>query len=272
MATITQTGPIAITTATLNLSVLSPLPLTGHFTDSLVWNNGAGTSALIMGSGIVSTVSGTTLTDVTAGTFSTVEVFSGGQIFDISGFSAAAPQFFDLMVAQKWGQLAALVFAGDDNLTGTSLNDTLNGWGGNDFLQGGQGDDHLSGGAGNDSLLMNSGHDTLLGGAGADTFIFENVNPLSSSGIGYMPDFTLGVDKIELILGVFSDVGTAKGPLAAAHFHIGPAATTADQGIIYTKASGAIWADPDGTGPVAAFVFAHVPAGTALTYHDFFLG
>ena len=167
--------------------------------------------------------------------------------------------------------MAALVFAGDDTLTGTDLNDTLSGHAGNDFLQGWQGNDHLFGGAGNGSLLMNSGNDTLKGGAGADTFIFENVDPFSSS-TGFMPDFAQGVVHIDLIVAVFSNVGTAKGPLAAAHFHVGPAGTTAEQGIIYTKATGAIWADPDGTGPDAAFVFAHVPAGTVLTVSDFFPG
>ena len=273
MAVVTQSGPIAInTTSLVNLGIYTSLPLIGHDFSGVVWSDHLGKSVGLLGTGVVPVVAGNNLLDITAGTFQQVSTSAAGQGFSITGFDVSAVVFFNLLALHHWVALAQLVFGADDQLTGTGLDDHLAGYDGNDFLRGGQGNDHLYGGAGNDSLLMEGGHDTLLGGAGADTFMFENIDPLSSSGIGFMPDFTHGVDHIDLIVAVFSNIGTTKGALAPVHFHIGPAATTADQGIIYTKATGAIWADPDGTGPDAAFIFAHVPANTVLTVSDFFLG
>ena len=269
MATVTQTGPVAINTSVLNLSVLSGLPLTAHDPRDLVWNGSGSPAVGLFGTGIASVFNGVKLTDVTAGTFNRVDVFSGGQTLEITHFRASAVQFFDLMAAHKWGALAGLVFAGNDRIVGTGLNDTLSGHGGRDTLIGGSGDDHLNGGDGNDFLVMDSGRDTMTGGPGADTFDFGAFD--TGAGIGLMPDFTPGLDRIDLTLAAFANVGTVQGPLAAAHFHIGAAAMTAQQGIIYTMSSGNLWADPDGNGPMAAVQFAHVPAGTALTLADFFV-
>jgi Ca2+-binding RTX toxin-like protein len=56
--------------------------------------------------------------------------------------------------------------AGDNVLTGGTLNDVLSGMAGNDTLVGGDGDDVLDGGAGDDTVLGQSGNDFLVGGTG----------------------------------------------------------------------------------------------------------
>lgn len=269
MATISQTGPIAIDTSVLDLSVLSTLPLIGSFSTGLAWNNNAGTSAELSGSGIVSVVSGTVLTDVTAGTFSQVAVFSGGQIFSIDNMDVSASKFFNLMSTSNWTGLAKLAFSGDDTISGTNLNDKLFGWGGNDFLTGGLGNDHLSGGKGNDTLIGIGSNDTLTGGAGADTFIFEN--DTATLGANKITDFTHGKDHMDLLSGIYSNIGSP-GLLDPLHFHLGTAAVTAAQGVIYDQTTGNLWIDADGNGPTAAILIAHLTPGTVVDVHDFIVG
>ncbi|MGI4778986.1 MAG: calcium-binding protein [Janthinobacterium lividum] len=54
-------------------------------------------------------------------------------------------------------------FAGNDTITGSSLDD---------FLYGGEGDDTVNGGAGADFLVGGAGNDVLNGGTGTDTYSF----------------------------------------------------------------------------------------------------
>ena len=63
----------------------------------------------------------------------------------------------------------------------------------------------------------------------------------------------------------------APGTLAADAFHIGAAATTAAQHIIYNSANGWISYDADGVGGAAQTHFATVSAGLAMTNADFFV-
>ena len=64
--------------------------------------------------------------------------------------------------------------AGNDWITGSSLDDMILGLAGNDRLYGEDGDDTLDGGIGNDYLLGGRGADTLIGGAGIDTASYAN--------------------------------------------------------------------------------------------------
>ena len=55
----------------------------------------------------------------------------------------------------------------------------------------------------------------------------------------------------------------------ASHFHVGRAAVTADQGIVYHRAKGLLYYDADGSGNQADKVlFAKLDPGTALTFED----
>jgi glycerophosphoryl diester phosphodiesterase len=71
-------------------------------------------------------------------------------------------------------------------------NDVINGQGGNDILWGLGGNDTLRGGAGNDTLIGGAGINYLTGNAGSDTFV------LSTKGLNYVTDFTIGQDFIGL--------------------------------------------------------------------------
>jgi Ca2+-binding RTX toxin-like protein len=64
--------------------------------------------------------------------------------------------------------------AGNDTLTGSSLDDELHGFAGNDTLKGGGADDVLTGGSGMDTLDGGAGADLLFGGVGNDTYFVDN--------------------------------------------------------------------------------------------------
>ena len=272
MATISETTGAPVDNLSVDLSVDLALPLIGHFSTDVSWSNGlSGTSNLgliINGGGIVSVVAGSVLTDVTAGTFTSVEFFIHGQVLDYGGFNVSAVKFFDLMSVGNWTGLAKLVFSGNDSLDGTALNDTIAGYGGNDWLNGGLGNDVLKGGTGNDTLLGVVGVDTMVGGAGADAFLFEN--PDAGGGYSKIMDFAHGTDHLELVSAVFSNVG-GPGALDPSHFHLGTAATSSTQGVIYDQATGRLWVDSDGNGPAAQVLIAHLIAGTVVTASDFLL-
>jgi Ca2+-binding RTX toxin-like protein len=125
----------------------------------------------------------------------------------------------------------------------------------------------IDGGAGADTLAGGLGDDTLTGGAGADSFYFDTA--LSDTGnTDTILDYTVGEDSIVLSRNVFSTIDAA-GSLSASAFYIGTAAQTADHRIIYDDQSGDVFFDADGTGSVAAILFANVAANTALTNMDF---
>ena len=146
--------------------------------------------------------------------------------------------------------------SGNDDVTGTAGNDTLIGDAGKDTLQGGGGNDKLDGGV---------GHDKLIGGAGADSFVFDTKPPSNSR--DNITDFTHGTDHIDLAHAIFAGIGSS-GTLSAADFALG-AATTASQHILYDASTGNLSYDKDGSGGLAAVVFAHVTAGLTVTASDF---
>ncbi len=153
-----------------------------------------------------------------------------------------------------------LAFAGGsgaDTVTGGALRDELLGNGGADRLFGGRGVDLLDGGA---------GRDRLTGGAGADDFQFTTA--LGAGNVDRITDFNRAAgDMISLSADIFTAV-PSDGVTAAA-FHIGSVATTADQRILYDKASGKLYYDSDGTGADAAVLFAVLDVGTSLRASDF---
>jgi Ca2+-binding RTX toxin-like protein len=67
---------------------------------------------------------------------------------------------------------------GNDNLTGSDLDNVLWGGGGNDDIFGGDGNDQLVGDLGNDTLTGGRGGDSYWGGGGDDNFIFKPSNGL----------------------------------------------------------------------------------------------
>lgn len=153
---------------------------------------------------------------------------------------------------------------GNDILYGNAGNDRIEGGSGNDKLYGGSGADRLSGGTGNDLINGGTGADTLTGGSGYDTFVFDT-SP--TSGIDTITDFNPAYDTIRLHSSVFTGLPTGK--LASSAFQVGTAANDASDRIIYNKATGAVFFDPDGSGAAAAQQFAQLTPGTAVTNADF---
>ncbi|MFC5772266.1 CAP domain-containing protein [Thauera sinica] len=151
-----------------------------------------------------------------------------------------------------------------NTLKGTADADVILGLGGADKLYGNAGNDTLDGGAGNDTLWGGAGSDVLTGGAGADIFVFDAI---FAGAVDRITDFSPIDDTIRLENAIFTGLRT--GRLDAAAFHIGTQAHDATDRVIYDKASGALYFDPDGTGPQAAQQFAQLTGGLSLTNADF---
>ena len=117
-------------------------------------------------------------------------------------------------------------FAGNDTISGRGGNDTIDGMTGHDTLRGDAGSDIVKGGTGNDSLNGGLGNDRLTGGAGNDNFVFNTAIPVRSpntANVDRIADFNVGNDTIQLDNAIFK--GLAGGPLKAAAFKLGSAAT-----------------------------------------------
>lgn len=115
------------------------------------------------------------------------------------------------------------------------------------------------------------GSDVLTGGDGIDQFRFTTA--LDGSGnVDTITDFTPGTDRIALARGIFTTLGGGVGGIAAGAFVTGSggvAAGDANDRILYDRASGELYYDPDGTGAVAQTLFARVTIDTVLTSTDF---
>jgi serralysin len=152
---------------------------------------------------------------------------------------------------------------GDDFLYGEYGNNTLLGGNGNDRIFGGWNDDRLLGGAGKDVLVGRTGNDTLTGGEGRDVLTtgegYDNVvfNALGATNLDLVTDFNPYADRISLTDEVFRRVGH-RGHLNSDAFVIGSRAQDAQDRIIYNKASGYLFYDPDGTGHEHQIAFAKV--------------
>lgn len=128
----------------------------------------------------------------------------------------------------------------------------------------------LRGNAGANILDGGLGADILSGGAGADQFRFTT----ALDGIGNVDDildFLPGTDRIALSRAIFNPLGGGSGGVAAAAFVTGTIAADANDRIIYDRATGSLFFDPDGTGVATQTLFARVDAGTVLASTDFLL-
>ena len=112
------------------------------------------------------------------------------------------------------------------------------------------------------------GNDTLTGGLGDDTFVFDTALNKNSN-VDTITDFTTSDDTIDLSHSIFTALAT--GALSASAFHVGTAATTTSQHIIYDSGTGNLSYDSDGSGSHAQILFAHLAAGLALTEGNFFV-
>ncbi|ACL61599.1 hemolysin-type calcium-binding protein [Methylobacterium nodulans] len=159
---------------------------------------------------------------------------------------------------------SATTTAGADTVTTTDK--ILTGTKGNDVLTGGAGNDQISGLGGNDALYGGAGNDVLTGGAGFDTFVFDSASVLIG-GVDRITDFNAKQDIIDLGT---QFAGIPQGSLTNDYFHVGTAAETLNQHIVYNQGTGAMYYDPDGSGPQAQLEFAQLAAGTPLSASNLF--
>jgi hypothetical protein len=138
---------------------------------------------------------------------------------------------------------------GDNLLQGLAGEDNIKGNDGDDTLDGGEGDDALNGGDDDDLLIGGLGADVLTGGAGADAFRLD----VFQSGVkDSIKGFVHGSDRIEIDSSAFSAFASDPlGLLDPSAFHLGLAAQTASQHLIYNAAKGALYYDVDGAGGMA---------------------
>lgn len=119
------------------------------------------------------------------GTIEGIFSVSAGQITAAAqGLSVDAAALRDAIEAGDADALNALVWGGDDEITGSNSDDTLRGFGGRDVLRGGSGHDTLLGDAGHDVLRGGSGDDNLFGGVGNDLLIGGTGSDLMVGGAG----------------------------------------------------------------------------------------
>jgi Ca2+-binding RTX toxin-like protein len=119
-----------------------------------------------------------------------------------------------------------------------------------------------------------AGNDTLTGGLGKDAFLFTT--KLSKTGnVDQILDFKVVDDSIWLENGIFKALdrnGSLSHPakLKADAFYVGNHAHDTSDRIIYSKTTGALYYDPDGTGHSSQIKFAQLATGLKMTASDFF--
>jgi Ca2+-binding RTX toxin-like protein len=130
---------------------------------------------------------------------------------------------------------------------------------GNEFAQ------TIAGNAGSNIISGGLGNDTLMGFGGNDFFLFEQAP--GPGNVDQIADFTVGQDHILLIQAAFTSL--AAGTLSGSNFMVrGTALQDANDFIIYDQSAGALFYDPDGSGPGAATPFANVTPNLTLHASD----
>lgn len=147
-------------------------------------------------------------------------------------------------------------------------NDTFLGGKVSEVVYGGDGNDRLLGGAGNDKLAGGAGRNTLVGGSGKDAFTFT-VMPTAAD-LDIIKDFSSTDDTFRIQQSVFTTIGP-RGKLGADAFRLGASAADAEDRVIYHKATGSLYFDPDGTGPEAQVRIAALTNKAALVLSDFLI-
>ncbi|WP_230534532.1 calcium-binding protein [Microvirga roseola] len=131
----------------------------------------------------------------------------------------------------------------------------------------------LSGNSGNNRLSGELGRDVLTGGSGKDTFVIKT--KITRSNVDKITDFRSSDDAIWLDNNIFTKLGSSslsKPKMFNADMFV--AATKAkdrEDRIIYNKAKGVLYYDPDGTASSSQVKIATISNKTKLSYHDFYI-
>ncbi|WP_170985327.1 FG-GAP-like repeat-containing protein [Roseomonas sp. AR75] len=150
---------------------------------------------------------------------------------------------------------------GDLTATGNALANVITGNGGSNLLRGLGEADRLSGGQGNDTIEGGVGADTLTGGGGFDRYLWLVPN----EGGDTLTDFRPGDDLLTFASATFG--GLPVGALDAARFASNAPSAAIGQ-FVYTKATGVLMWDADGTGGGAAITIATLSNKPTLAATD----
>jgi len=161
-----------------------------------------------------------------------------------------------------------------DTVIGTQRKDTLKGQPGSDVIKGLGGDDMLIGDAGNDTLYGGAGKDILTGNDGQDVFVFDT-KPSGKANVDRLTDFNAKDDSIWLENKVFTKLGkagslTMPAQLSKSSFAIDRAKDKNDY-LIYSKKTGVLSYDADGSGSKPAIEIAQLKKGLGLSFKDLFV-
>ena len=137
---------------------------------------------------------------------------------------------------------------------------------GDAWLMGGHGNNSITGGAGADTLEGGAGRDRLLGGGGRDIFRFTAADEFGDR----INDFARNQDRLEIASAALGG-RLPEGQLGAANFASGAASAASPQ-FIYTRATGALAFDSDGTGEAGAFLVALIANKISLGATDIIIG
>jgi serralysin len=190
---------------------------------------------------------------------------------------------------QLFGSAEAALFddlSGNNKLYGSADDDAINGLGGNDKLYGLAGNDTLNGGV---------GKDILSGGDGADTFVFDA--PLKKGHFDQIRDFKSGQDKVVFDLDALKtfkvkasksdlldfakkgkpdkkssvelDKVFKEGKLEKKFFTVGTTSKDGNDYVVYSKKSGTVYLDVDGSGSAKPVEILKLKPGTTLSFNDF---
>lgn len=144
------------------------------------------------------------------------------------------------------------------NGTGNNLNNTITGNGAANTLIGATGHDTLIGGLGTDRLT---------GGTGADRFVLNS----RTGGRDTITDFSVVEDTIHVSRAGFGGGLTAGAAITATQFCLGTVAADTFDRFIYTKSTGSLFFDGDGTGVTGQVQLATLSTNLALTNNDIFV-
>ena len=90
----------------------------------------------------------------------------------------------------------------------------------------------------------------------------------ADAGRDTIKDFVHGTDKIQIEHYYYGGIESQGGPIAAAEFITGTAATTANQNLIYNQATGILYYDADGIGAQPKIAIAYFEGKPVLDASD----
>ena len=128
-------------------------------------------------------------------------------------------------------------------------------------------DINATGNADANVLTGNAGVNVLTGLGGSDTFVFTSLAGFGKA--DHIADFSNVSGNDDVIHLDDVSFNLARGALSADAFFAGGAAQDATDRIIYNKATGDLFYDPDGSGAKTAVLFAHLDNHANLTAADF---